>query len=174
MYRLAVVIAVLFVLVLPARPVGIGAVEVRASVSIDWPVVLSVGIRVRANRPLGFQASLGANTLLIAGSLNGLVFLRAPEHPWQVNILFGVPCASVPLSFDGGMLSLGGSIGFSYRFPSQRALELRGGGGFPLFFEAGKPFVRDIRFWPDLSIGMSFPLGRSQVDSQTSTVADPG
>ena len=136
--------------------------DLRVTIRADWMFTLRAGIEYRFGRYFGIQTDIGTNTQLLAADLWGAFYAMEPESPWQFNLFLGIPNASMPLSFDAGFISVGGSIGVGYRFENNFGLDFRVGEGFPFFFEEGKDMIRDINFpfglWPDVAFGVSFPL----------------
>ncbi|MBU8914201.1 MAG: hypothetical protein KOO61_09275 [Spirochaetales bacterium] len=135
--------------------------DLRVTIRADWMFTLRAGIEYRFGRYFGIQTDIGTNTQLLAADLCGVFYAMDAESPWQVNFLFGIPNAAMPLSFNAGFISVGGSIGVGYRFENDFGLDFRVGEGFPFFFEEGKDMIRDISFpfdlWPDVAFGVSFP-----------------
>lgn len=154
-----VVCACMFLIGVPE----VHAEELRFTIRADWMFSLRAGIEYRFNRYLGFQSSIGTNTQLLVGNLTLAVFALPSESEWQLKFLLGVPNAGIPFTFDGGFVTLGGSLAVSYRLKNDIAIEFQIGEGFPFFFEEGTKVIRDIKFpfnlWPDLALGVSFPLG---------------
>lgn len=142
---------------------GAHAGELRFTVRADWMFTLRAGLEYRFNRYLGVQGSIGTNTQLLVGNAAVAIYALPTENDWQVKLLLGVPTAGVPLTFDAGMLTVGGSLAASYRLENDVAIEFQIGESFPFFFEEGTDVIRDVGFpfnlWPDLALGVSFPLG---------------
>lgn len=137
--------------------------DLRITIRADWMFTLRAGVEYRFGRYLGIQADIGTNVLTVAADLCAVVYVMEPESPWQFNLLLGIPHAGMPLTLDGGMVTLGGSIAAGYRFENDFGLDFRLGEGFPFFFEEGKDVIRDVGFpfglWPDIALGVSFPAG---------------
>jgi len=142
---------------------GAHAGELRFPIRADWMFSLRAGLEYRFNRYLGFQGSVGTNTQLLVGNLTLAVYTLPSDSDWQLKILLGVPNAGTLFNFDGGFVTVGGSLAVSYRLENGIAIEFQIGEGFPFFFEEGTEVIRNIKFpfnlWPDLALGVSFPLG---------------
>jgi hypothetical protein len=164
-------LSVLFLLVC----LSAAAQERYLCTSLTYPL----GFRIGTERPLGsrtgIKADIGLEMLqLPAADLFFLVYLLPPDRRIRLNLALGVPTTMVGADFKPlhlySMVSFGGSLVIGWRLRSGRSLDLRLGGGVPLFFgEKDKPVLRPLRiprpggggvmeiyFWPDLALGLNF------------------
>ena len=131
--------------------------DLRITIRADWMFTLRAGIEYRFGRYFGIKTGVGTNTQMLAVDACGVFYAMGPESPWQFNLLVGIPNAGMPMTFDSGFVSVGGSVAIDYRFENDFGLDFRVGEGFPFFFENGKDVIRDISFplnlWPDVALG---------------------
>ena len=80
---------------------------------------------------------------------------------FNLRVYAGIPNLCVGITMQGAMASFGGSLAASWRVGARSRMEIRAGGGFPLFFEKDKEIVRDIDFplglWPDATLSLLVP-----------------
>ncbi len=132
-------------------------------VSLDWQLSVRGGIEHKFNHRLGIKSDIGISFL---GILNAdallVVYLLPEKFRWELNICAGIPNIAAPITFEGAMISLGGSLLTRFKINEKVGVDLRVGEGFPLFFEKDKDVIRDINFplglWPDFVLGVSFRI----------------
>jgi len=121
------------------------------------------GLEQRFDRDLGWRVDLGISPFgLVTSDAFFAVFLLPRESRWRVNLLFGIPSAAMILTFNAGMISVGGSCSVGIWVNDRISLDFRLGMGFPFFFEKGEPVIRDIGFpldlWPDAAFSLNIRL----------------
>ena len=141
--------------------VSVSAGDMAYTVSVDWQMSIQGGIEYRFSDYFGIKADLGFSIVgLITADVFAAVYATAPESPWQVKFLAGIPNAGAPLTFDGAMVSFGGAVEVGRSITDRMALDLRLGAGFPLFFEEDTDMIRDIEFpfdlWPEAALSLRF------------------
>ncbi len=128
---------------------------------LDWQLSIRGGIEHKFNHRLGMKYDIGISIigLLVADALV-TVYLLPEDSRWELNICAGIPNFSTPITFEGAMLSFGGSLLTRFKINEKVSIDLRIGEGYPLFFEKDKDIIRDIHFplnlWPDFVLGVSF------------------
>lgn len=136
------------------------------SASCDLFLGVRIGLESRFHPRMGVRADLGAAFygLFLADAFY-LFYLLPENHRFRLNVLFGIPTASAPMTFEAVMVAFGVSLAAGYRFTDTFSVDLRLGAGFPLFFERGKDVVRPVRIplfvpylWPDLVLSANFLL----------------
>ena len=131
--------------------------------AMNWQFGILAGIEHRFNERSGLKADLGAAIfgLVLADALF-VVYLLPEQYRWQLALCAGVPNAGAPMTFEGGMVSLGGDILARFKATQKVGIDMRIGAGKPLFFEKDKDIIRDINFpldlWPDFAVGVSIAL----------------
>ncbi len=156
------------VILLLLLAVGFGASASQLSVcaAVDATLGLRAGVEYAFHPHMGVKADLGASIFGMFLADAFYVFYLLPDwRRLQINLLVGIPTAGATMTFAGGMISLGASLLAGWPLGGAFSLELRVGGGFPLFFEPGKETVRPVRFpwfiprlWPDLALGVRYAL----------------
>jgi hypothetical protein len=136
------------------------------SVSCDVFLGVRLGLECRFHPHMGVRADLGAAFfgLFLADALY-IVYLLPEDCRFRLNLLFGIPTASAPFTFEAGMVAFGASLAAGYRFTPNFSMDFRLGAGFPLFFERGKEVIRPVRLgffipylWPDIILSANFLL----------------
>ena len=146
----------MFASVLPAD-----APDIQYHVMADWQLGVRFGVEAPLSARLSARADLGISMFgLITGDALLGVALVEPSGPAAVLLLLGVPNAGAPVTFAGAMMSVGGTIQPSVRVGERCRLGLRIGAGFPFFFEANRPVVREtnlpLGLWPDAGIDVAW------------------
>lgn len=143
------------------------ASENLISISLNWQLAVLAGIEHKFNDHIGLRGDIGVAIfgVVVADALFMVYFL--PNHcRWQVGLGAGVPNAGMVLSFDAGMVSLGGAVLTRFKASDRLNIDFRLGTGFPLFFEKDQEMIRDIHFplnlWPDIMLGVSFEMRKRQ------------
>jgi len=131
--------------------------------SMDWQLSIRAGIEHKFNHRLGIKSDIGISFFGLLGADALLVIYLLPEkYRWELNICAGIPSFSAPVTFEGAMISFGGSLLTRCKINEKVSIDLRIGEGFPLFFEKDKDIIRDIHFpldlWPDFVLGVSFKI----------------
>ena len=131
------------------------AKELDVCFGLDWQASLRFGIEYRFHPFLGIKADIGISLLgLLLADTFLVVYVLPEDSDLYFNFLVGLPNMGMPIGYCGGMVSLGCSLVFGYRFTECFGVGLRLGAGYPLFFEEGKDIIRDVPFpfglWPDL------------------------
>jgi hypothetical protein len=159
--RRIVWIVVIVLLAGAAVTVNAGELRINARAALTT-LSLRVGVEYRFGRYLGVQADIGSSINIFTADLCGVVYLLDASSPWQVNLLVGVPNAGVNWLFDEGMVTVGGSVGVSYRFDNDVSLGGLLGAGYPFFFVPGsgweirKDTNLPLGVWPDAAVFLSF------------------
>jgi hypothetical protein len=159
--RVLIVAAVLLLFV-PVITATAGELRITARAALTT-LSLRVGVEYRFGRYLGLQADIGSSINVFTADLCGVIYLLDAANPWQVNLLLGVPNAGANWLFDEGMVTLGGSVGVSYRLSNDVSLGGLLGAGFPFFFVPGSGWETrpeadlPLGLWPDAAIFVSFP-----------------
>ncbi len=132
-------------------------------VSLDLHFSIRGGIEHKFNHRLGIKSDIGISFfgLLNADALL-VVYLLPEKYRWELNICAGILNIATTIPFEGAMISLGGSLLTRFKINEKVSLDLRIGGGFPLFFEKNEDIIRDSNFplglWPDFVLGVSFRI----------------
>ena len=104
-------------------------------VSLDWQLCIRGGIEHKFNHRVGIKSDIGISIFgLLGADLLGVVYLLPEKYRWELDICAGIPVASTLVTFDGGMMSFGGSILTRFKINEKVSMDLRIGEGFPLFF----------------------------------------
>ncbi len=127
-------------------------------VNLTWQLSVRGGIEHKFNHRLGIKSDIGISFfgLLTADALLA-VYLLPEKYRWELNICTGIPNFAVHFTFEAAMMSLGGSLLTRFKINEKVSLDLRVGGGIPLFFEKGED-VSPFGFWPDFVLGVSFRI----------------
>jgi hypothetical protein len=142
------------------------ASQLSVCAALDTTLGLRAGVEYSFHPRMGVKADLGASIFGMFLADAFYVFYLLPDRRrLQVDLLVGVPTVAMTMTFAGAMISLGASLKAGWPLGGAFSLELRVGGGFPLFFEPGKETVRPVRFpwfiprlWPDLALGIRYAL----------------
>lgn len=146
----AIPFCLLLILALPCSIPGL-------SITADWTLGVRLGEETELCDWARFKVDIGASLfgLVVADALLVLPLIE-PKQFWNVDLLIGIPNAATPVTFPGGMFSIGASVRIGCRMPSKHRLSLRIGAGYPFFLEPGRPVIRDtnlpVDFWPDLAL----------------------
>ena len=129
--------------------------------TLDWQIGVQYGTEWRFGRFNGAKVDAGISLMgLIIADSYYVFYLRDEEEPVQVSLLAGITNVAVPISFNAGMVAVGGSVLTSITLSERLNLDLKIGAGFPVFFEKNKDSIRDISFplnlWPDAGISLRF------------------
>jgi len=159
-----VVLAALALLLVLSAPLM--AADTLLSVSCDQFLGIRLGLESRFRPRTGVKVDFGAAFygLLLADAFY-VVYLLPEDHRFRLNLLLGMPTASVLMTLEAAMVSFGASMAGGYRFTDNFSMDFRLGAGFPLFFEQGEDVIRPIRMfffipylWPDIVLGFNFAL----------------
>jgi hypothetical protein len=161
--RRAVFVAIILLLTVGSSGV---AMDRLLSVSCDLFLAIRLGVESRFHPQMGVRADMGwAFYGLLLADVFYVVYLMPEESRFRVNLLFGIPTISTPITLEAAMVSFGASLAAGYRFTDTFGMDLRLGAGFPLFFERGKEVIRPVRIplfipylWPDLTLSANFRL----------------
>ncbi|MHC4781373.1 MAG: hypothetical protein ACYTFG_22590 [Planctomycetota bacterium] len=123
---------------------------------LDWTVGSRAGLEHVVDHPLGFKAHIGMSPFgLITADAFAVIYCLPQDHYFRLNVLLGIPFTGATVTFEGGLVALGGSIEVGYWTNPRVSLNFRIGAGFPFFFERGKDAIRNTQFplnlWPDLA-----------------------
>lgn len=131
--------------------------------SLDWTLGVRFGIE-RVVRPrLGLRGDMGLSALGQMIALDALAFVDfiPDSQGLGLRAYVGIPNLSAAITFRGAMVSFGGALAAGWRVGTRSRMEIRIGGGFPLFFEKDEEIVRDIDFplqiWPDAALSLIVP-----------------
>ncbi len=133
---------------------------------VDMFFALRLGVEYGFHPRMAARADLGASIFgTIVADAFYVFYLLPGQGRLRLNLLLGIPTVSAPLTFEAAVVVFGASLLLGYRLSEPFTIELRVGGGFPLFFEPGKDMIRPMNFpflpdyvWPDLVIGFSYAL----------------
>jgi hypothetical protein len=145
-------------LVLLAAPAT--ASEFHISGCLDWAVGSRAGLEYYVDPGFAWKADIGMQPFgLIIADAFGVIGLLPYAHRFRLNLLVGIPYAGMPIGYPGGMVAFGGSVEVGWWANHRVSLNLRIGGGFPLFFERGEDMIRDTQFplnlWPDFVFSLT-------------------
>jgi hypothetical protein len=132
-------------------------------INLNWQLAVLAGIEHKFNDHIGLRGDFGMAIfgLVVADALF-MVYLLPDHYRWQVGLSAGVPNAGMALTFDAGMVALGGTVLTRFKATDKLNIDFRLGTGFPLFFEKDTEMIRDINFpldlWPDIMLGVSFEI----------------
>lgn len=138
-----------------------GASEDLFCAGVNLQLGAFAGMEHRYNEHIGFRGDIGLAIFgLVLFDALFLVYFLPDHYRWQVGLAAGIPNAGMPLSFNAGMVSAGGSVFTRFRANEKLNIDFRIGTGFPFFFEKDRNIIRDINtplnLWPDLFLGVSF------------------
>jgi hypothetical protein len=158
MAKFYIVVALVVLFACPARD---APADNRYAVGADWMLSVRGGVEKRFHPSLGGKADMGLSALgLLVADAQLMLHAFPEEHRYRLALLAGVSNVGIPLSFNAGMVSFGGSVLFGFPVSRRLHLDFHIGAGFPLFFERGEEVVRDIGFpldlWPDFGLALSW------------------
>ena len=138
--------------------------DLSLTVGVGWDLSIRVGLEYRFHPRFGVKADVGTSVFALAegefalvADLLGTIYFTEPGTGFLAGLGVGIPnLVFSPAESGVGMCSFGGSFFAGYRFGELFGLRARLGGGFPVFYEAGRWETRQMLFWPDIMIESMF------------------
>ena len=155
--------AIGIVLLLTLMPLTVVHGQTSLAYSVDWMLGVRFGVEKAVSPRLGLRGDLGLAAIGQLIALDALAYfdLVPDSEGFNLRVYVGIPNLCAVITMQGAMASFGGSLAASWRIGTRSRMEIRAGGGFPLFFEKDKEIVRDIDFplslWPDATLSLLVP-----------------
>ncbi len=140
-----------------------GGSPLTLAVGVDWMAGIRAGAEYLPGGRIGIRLDLGITLLgLLTADMLAAYHLLPPGSRVELNLLVGIPNLLVPLTWSAAMVSVGAGLELRWFLWRTAGIALRIGEGYPLFFEAGKPVIRPLRFplglWPDAVLSVVWHL----------------
>lgn len=141
----------------------------KITITVTWDLGLRLGVEYRPFTSVGFSADIGSSlfslqgTFLLTADTFVVFYFFPPDNRFQLSARVGVPDARlIFIKPAEGEIAFGVSVEGGYHVADRLDAFLRVGGGVPFFWDGESFAQRKVSFplglWPDLSLGVRFPL----------------